>query len=96
MIKNIKVHDKFLEYLNNTKTKSKLVLATLSLAIGLSMTGCSTNKYSELDINKIDSKTTTVDDSEDYYEKNVESVKRNMTEAELENYYINVDVDFIK
>lgn len=95
MIKNVKVYDKLVEHLYNTKSKSKLVLATLSLAVGLSLTGCGTDKYSELDINRINTATTTLDDREEYYQKHVEEVQNNMTDAEKEVYYINLDIERI-
>lgn len=95
MIKNVKVYDKLCNYLYDTKNKSRLVLATLSLAIGLSLTGCGTNKYGELDINKINSETTSVKDRRDYYQTYVEDVKNNMTDAEKEAYYINIDIEYV-
>lgn len=95
MIKNVKVYDKLVEHLYNTKSKTRLVLATLSLAAGLSLSGCSTNKYSELNVNMINSEDTTVKDRKEYYEENVDELLYKMNEAEKENYYVNVELEYV-
>ena len=95
MIKNVKVYNKLVDHLYNTKNKTRLVLATVSLAAGLSLSGCSTNKYSDLNINKINSSTTTVADRRKYYDENVDDLIYKMNDVEKESYYVSLDVEYI-
>lgn len=79
------------------KLPSKFVLVSVSMALGLSLNGCSfnNNNYEPLDINKIDSNTVSYDDIEDFYKDNVDSLVENMSDEEKEKYFVKVNLNYI-
>lgn len=88
----------FKSYIQDKSTITKSVLVATSIAIGLTLTGCTNNlvntqptntpsisnefSYNKLDRNKLDSNSTEIEEREAYYEKNVEKVIENMSEEE--------------
>ena len=97
MIKNITISE------NIKNIKHKPVLITTPVILSLAMTACSFDlmnsnndieAYSTLDKSKIDYNID-IEDREDYYTTNVEEVITDMSEEELNEYYIDVNVNYI-
>jgi len=60
------------------------------------MTGCTANNnYNQLDRNKIETETTTVSERYDYYKTAVDDLVDNMTDEELDEYYVTVNITYV-
>ena len=97
MAKNIKVFDNIKKYIGDKTSACKLVLVTLSVAVGLSLSGCDINKdsYKELNRNMIITEETSIADRKEYYKNNVDDIVDNMTEQEKDDYYVKISVEYV-
>lgn len=100
----------FKSYIQDKSTITKSVLVATSIAIGLTLTGCTNNlvntqptntpsisnefSYNKLDRNKLDSNSTEIEEREAYYEKYVEKVIENMSEEEKKSFFVNIDFNY--
>jgi len=74
----------------------KVVLITISILTGLSMTSCSLNDNQtlpEIDKNKIETKDTTLEDRKKYYDE-IDKMIDKLSEKEKDIYYIGINVEF--
>ena len=96
----------FKNYVDWKSIKKKFALVAISVAIGSMVTGCNQNVnneevsntniniYQSLSEEKLDTDTTTVEERAAYYDKYVDNIFEEMTDAEKLNYYVNIKVNY--